>query len=133
MAVGEPEVRPGGATEQAVLRISIAATLLVAALGIGFGLLSGSFAIVFDGVYSLIDACMTMAGLLVVRLIARSTAGDLRDRRLVERFTMGLWQLEPIVLGVDGLLLPGAAGYAVARARDGCVSGGPAQHVCWAP
>src|SRR5690606_27850215 len=124
MAVGEPEVRPGGATEQAVLRISIAATLLVAALGIGFGLLSGSFAIVFDGVYSLIDACMTMAGLLVVRLIARSTAGSLRNRRLVEHFTMGFWHLEPIVLGVDGLLLTGASIYALISAIDGFMTGG---------
>ncbi|MGL4556853.1 MAG: cation transporter, partial [Afipia sp.] len=34
-------------TEQSVLRLSIAATLALAGLGILFGLLSGSYAIVF--------------------------------------------------------------------------------------
>ncbi|MEG0637074.1 MAG: cation transporter, partial [Pseudomonas sp.] len=34
-------------SEQGVLRISIAVTLLVASLGIAFGLASGSFSIIF--------------------------------------------------------------------------------------
>ena len=46
--------------ERGVLRTSIAATSLIAVLGIGFGLYSGSFSIVFDGVYSLIDAGMSL-------------------------------------------------------------------------
>lgn len=52
-------------TEQSVLRLSIAVTFLLAAAGIVFGLLSGSFAIVFDGVYALTDAIMTIVALLV--------------------------------------------------------------------
>ena len=36
--------------EQGVLRTSIVATLFIAAIGIGFGLASGSFSIAFDGV-----------------------------------------------------------------------------------
>jgi predicted Co/Zn/Cd cation transporter (cation efflux family) len=111
-------------TEQGVLRISITVTVMFAALGIAMGLLSGSFAIVFDGVYSLIDACMTMVGLLVARLIAASNAGGLRSQRLVERFTMGFWHLEPIVLGVDALLLTGAAVYALIHAVDAFMTGG---------
>lgn len=116
--------RPRADTEQGVLRISVAVVLLFAGLGILMGLLSGSFAIVFDGVYSLIDACMTMVGLLVARLIATSTAGGLRNQRLVERFTMGFWHLEPIVLGVDALLLTGAAIYALIHAVDSFMTGG---------
>lgn len=111
-------------TEQGLLRISIIVVVLFAALGIVFGLLSGSFAIIFDGVYSLIDACMTVVGLLVVRLIAASSAGGLRNKRLVDHFTMGFWHLEPIVLGVDALLLTGAAVYALINAIASFMSGG---------
>lgn len=111
-------------TEQGVLRISIVVIVLVAALGIGFGLLSGSYAIIFDGVYSLIDASMTVVALLVANLIAGSTAGGLRDGRLAERFTMGFWHLEPMVLGVNALLLTGAAVYALINAIDSFMTGG---------
>ena len=120
----EPRGRLRVDTEQGVLRLSVMVILLFACLGIAMGLLSGSFAIVFDGVYSLIDACMTMVGLLVARLIAGSTAGGLRNQRLVERFTMGFWHLEPIVLGVDALLLTGAAIYALIHAVDAFMTGG---------
>ena len=111
-------------SEQEVLRFSITVIVLAGVLGVVAGLLSGSFAIVFDGVYSLIDASMTVVSLLVANLIATSTAGDLRSRRLVERFTMGFWHLEPIVLGVNGLLLTGAAIYALINAIDSFLSGG---------
>ena len=114
----------GVATEQGVLRLSITVIVVFAVLGIVFGLLSGSAAIVFDGVYSLIDASMTTVALLVANLIATSSAGDLRNRRLVERFTMGFWHLEPIVLGVTGLLLTGAAIYALISAVDSFLTGG---------
>lgn len=116
--------RLGLDTEQGVLRLSIVVITLVALLGIGVGLLSGSFAIVFDGVYSLIDASMTVVALLVANLIATSTAGSLRNKRLVERFTMGFWHLEPIVLGVNALLLTGAAVYALINAIDSFIAGG---------
>ncbi|TKS55118.1 cation transporter [Luteimonas yindakuii] len=111
-------------SEQEVLRFSITVIVLAAALGIVAGLLSGSFAIVFDGVYSLIDALMTLVSLLVANLIAASAAGDLGNRRLVERFTMGFWHLEPIVLGVNGLLLTAAAIYALINAVDSLLTGG---------
>ena len=37
-------------SEQGLLRTSIAVTLFIAIIGIAFGLASGSFSIVFDGV-----------------------------------------------------------------------------------
>ncbi len=107
-----------------MLRLSILATGVVAALGIVFGLLSGSFAIVFDGIYSLVDGVMTLVALLVANLIAASTAGGGLRRRLVERFTMGFWHLEPMVLGVNGLLLTGAAVYAFINAVAAFLAGG---------
>ena len=74
-------------TEAGVLRISIIATAVVAALGIVFGLLSGSYAIVFDGVYSLADGATSVVALLVANLIANYNASDASNRRLVEKFT----------------------------------------------
>ena len=100
-------------TEQGVLRISIAVTFVLADFGILFGLMSGSFAIIFDGVYSLTDASMTIVALLVSNLIASSTAGGSDKSKLVARFTMGFWHLEPMVLGMNGAMLMGAAIYAL--------------------
>ena len=76
-------------TEQGVLRISIAVTILLAGIGILFGLLSGSYAIVFDGIYGLTDAAMTMVALFVSKLIESSTASGPARSKLVKHFTMG--------------------------------------------
>ncbi|WP_372017005.1 cation diffusion facilitator family transporter [Pseudoxanthomonas sp. 10H] len=117
---------PGG--EQRVLRFSIAATVLVAALGIVFGLLSGSYAIVFDGIYSLADGATSVVALLVVNLIASHTAGESQDRRLAEKFTMGFWHLEPMVVGAAGMLMSGAAVYAFINAIGSFLAGGRPLH-----
>jgi len=111
-------------TEQGVLRISIAVTILLAGVGILFGLLSGSFAIVFDGFYALIDAIMTIVALLVSNLIAASTAGSPGSSKLIKHFTMGFWHLEPMVLGLNGVLLTGAAIYALINAIGSIMAGG---------
>ncbi len=92
------------ATEQGVLRLSIAASLLVAA-AVVFGLLANSSLIIFDGIYGLIDVVMTWLSLLVARLIALSTQTDALQSRLNQRFTMGFWHLEPIVLGSGTLMI----------------------------
>ena len=110
-------------TEQGLLRISIAVTILLAGVGILFGILSGSFAIVFDGVYALTDAAMTVVALLVSNLIASSAAGSGKGR-LVKHFTMGFWHLEPMVLGLNGILLTGAAIYALINAVGSIMEGG---------
>jgi len=111
-------------TEQRVLRISIAVTLLLAVLGIVFGLLSGSYAIVFDGVYALTDASMTVLALLVANLIATSATPGPAANRFVAQFTMGFWHLEPMVLGLNGIMLMGASIYALINAIGSLMSGG---------
>lgn len=108
-------------TEQGLLRVSILVTILLAGIGILFGILSGSFAIVFDGVYALTDAVMTVVALLVAKLIASSSEGK---GRLVQHFTMGFWHLEPMVLGLNGILLTGAAIYALINAIGSIMAGG---------
>lgn len=111
-------------TEQGVLRLSIAGTLVMAALAVGFGLYANSSLIIFDGIYGLIDVVMTWLSLLVARLIAQSTNTDTLQSRLNQRFSMGFWHLEPIVLGVSGTLMIGAALYAFVNAVDALTSGG---------
>lgn len=113
-------------TEQGVLRLSIAVTLVLAALGIVFGLLSGSYAIVFDGVYALTDASMTVLALLVANLIATAAAPGPAANRFTAQFTMGFWHLEPMVLGLNGVMLMGAAVYALINAIGSLMSGGRA-------
>lgn len=110
--------------ERGVLRLSIGATLFVALFGIVFGLLSGSFAITFDGIYSLVDASMSGLALVVVNLITAHAPPTRLSQRLRERFTVGFWHLEPMVLGLNGLLLTGVAVYALINAIASLLHGG---------
>lgn len=111
-------------TEQGLLRTSIAVTLFIASIGIAFGLASGSFSIVFDGVYSLVDASMSGLALMVVRLITSHASSLQMSRKLRERFTMGFWHLEPMVLALNGILLSGVAIYALINAVSSLLEGG---------
>ncbi|MGV2101073.1 cation transporter [Rhizobium sp. 21-4511-3d] len=114
--------------EQGFLRISIAATVVVATLGVVFGILSGSFSIAFDGVYSLADAAMTGLALWVSSLIIDSTKSDARSGRIRNRFTMGFWHLEPIVLMLNGCLLMTVGVYALISAIISILNGGHELH-----
>ncbi|TVQ57911.1 MAG: cation transporter [Rhodobacteraceae bacterium] len=111
-------------SEDGILRRSLAAILLVAALGIGFGIVSGSFAILFDGVFSLIDAAMTVLSLFVARLITRSTLESGLSDRLNRRFSMGFWHLEPMVLTLNATILFGVMVYASFSALLSLFEGG---------
>lgn len=111
-------------SEQTVLRNSIAATIFLAVASLAFGLVAHSSAIIFDGMYSLVDATMTGLAFGVARLIAASNAADVAGRQFHQRFTMGFWHLEPIVLGLNGTLMSGAAIYALVTAVSALLSGG---------
>lgn len=110
--------------EQGVLRVSIAATIIVAFVGIILGLLARSSLIIFDSIYEMADVFMTYLALLVARLITASTSGGAIREKLAERFTMGFWHLEPMVLALNGILLMAAAIYAFINAADSLLSGG---------
>lgn len=112
-------------SEQSLLRLSIAVTAALAAFGIIVGLVSGSFAIVFDGFYSLADAFMTLLALLVSKLIATSAEPTAKGK-LIDRFSLGFWHLEPMVLGLNGTLLMGAAIFAFISAVGSLMAGGRA-------
>lgn len=110
-------------TEQQALKTSLVGILIVAALGIGFGIFSGSFAILFDGVFSLVDAVMSIVSITVAGLIAKSVSNGL-SRRTQNRFTMGFWHFEPIVLAVNALLMMSVAAYALFQAISALLTGG---------
>lgn len=118
--------------EQGVLRTSIAVTVFIAAFGILFGLLSGSFSILFDGAYALLDASMSLLALVVVTLIRSYTVAASLPKRLRERFTMGFWHLEPILLGINGCLLIGVGCYAFMNAVSSLLEGGRDLEFGWA-
>lgn len=97
-------------SEQGLLRVSIVAIATLAVSSVAFGLYSGSHAIVFDGVYNLADAVLTLAALFTVRLIAKGED---------ERFQYGYWHLEPLLSLLGGLVLAGSCGYAFFEGLSG--------------
>jgi predicted Co/Zn/Cd cation transporter (cation efflux family) len=82
--------------EASLLRLSIIATFLIAALGLLLGLVSGSIAILFDGLFSVVDAGITWLMLLVARLVAQESDA---------KFQYGYWHLEPLVVALKAAVL----------------------------
>ena len=101
--------------EQRALKISTVTTLLVASLGVVFGLLSGSRSILFDGVFSTIDAAMSMLALFVSRLVMKESS---------QRFQLGYWHFEPMVAALNGSILLLLCFYAFLNAVSGLMEGG---------
>lgn len=104
-----------GELEQRALARSLAATLAIAGLGIGFGVLSGSQSVLFDGVFSLIDAGISALSLWVAQLVMRQAN---------RRFQHGYWHLEPMVAALNGGVLLLASSYAFLSALQGLLGGG---------
>ncbi|MGQ0583843.1 MAG: cation diffusion facilitator family transporter [Reyranella sp.] len=115
---------PQAAAEQGLLKLSIAVTVVVAAVGVVFGLLSGSLSIVFDGVFGAIDAAMSGLALFVSRLVSR-----VADNR---RFQFGYWHIEPMVLAFNGGTLMLLCFYAFLNAVGSILDGGRRLDFDWA-
>lgn len=101
--------------EQATLKFSIALTVFLGVLGVASGIITGSQAIIFDGMYSFVDVVPTVVSLLVVKLIARGTS---------QRFQFGYWHLEPLVGVLRDSILVVACIYAAIDAVNTLASGG---------
>jgi cation diffusion facilitator family transporter len=102
-------------TEQGTLKFSIALTVFLGVLGVASGLVTGSQAIIFDGMYSFVDVVPTIVSLLVVKLIARGAS---------HRFQFGYWHLEPLVAVLRDSILVVACIYAGIDAVNTLTSGG---------
>src|SRR3982750_1443276 len=102
-------------TEQGTLKFSVALTVLLGLLGVASGLVTGSQAIIFDGMYSFVDVIPTVVSLLVVKLIARGDS---------PRFQYGYWHLEPLVAVLRDSILAVACIYAGIDAVSTLSSGG---------
>jgi cation diffusion facilitator family transporter len=102
-------------TEQGTLKFSIALTVLLGVLGVASGIVTGSQAIIFDGMYSFVDVVPTVVSLLVVKLIARGTT---------HRFQYGFWHLEPLVAVLRDAILAVACVYAGIDAVSALAGGG---------
>lgn len=102
-------------TEQGMLKFSIALTVCLGVLGVASGLVTGSQAIIFDGMFSFVDVLPTIVSLLVVKLIARGTS---------QRFQFGYWHLEPLVGVLRDSILTVACIYAAIDAVNSLASGG---------
>ncbi|WP_043526571.1 cation diffusion facilitator family transporter [Litchfieldella xinjiangensis] len=103
------------ALEQRTLKLSIVTTLAVSALGVTFGLLAGSQSILFDGVFSTIDAAMSGLALLVARLAMREAS---------QRFQHGFWHIEPMAAALNGSILLLLCFYAFLNGLQGLMEGG---------
>ena len=101
--------------EQRALKFSIAMTLLIGLLGAATGLLTGSQAIIFDGMYSFVDVVLTLVSLAVSKLLAQEGS---------RRFQYGYSHLEPVVGTFGGAILALACVYAVINAIKDLLSGG---------
>ncbi len=112
------------AAEQRILKLSIGVTVALALFGVIFGLVSGSLSIVFDGIYSVIDAAMSGLALFVSRLVTRET-----DNR---RFQFGFWHIEPMVLAFNGGTLMLLCVYAFVNAVGSFLAGGRQLAFDWA-
>jgi predicted Co/Zn/Cd cation transporter (cation efflux family) len=101
--------------EQRTLRRSLLCTLMIAGVGIVVGVVSGSLSIIFDGMFSALDAAMCSLSLLVARLLSQPGS---------RRFQHGFWHIEPLVLVFNGSLLSVLCLYAFINAVKGIVDGG---------
>jgi cation diffusion facilitator family transporter len=101
--------------ETKALKLSVAMNLVMAALGLGFGWLTGSQAILLDGFFSLIGFAMALVTIRVARLVLQPPD---------EHFHFGYAQFEPFLNTIKGLLMLGVAGFAAASSIGAILSGG---------
>lgn len=109
--------------EQLILRRSILVTIFIGLFGIVFGLLSGSSAVIFDGLFSSTDAVMSILALFVARLLTSEGT---------RRFQHGFWHIEPLVLAFNGVVLILFCLYAFINAVSTLLHGGSELNFDWA-
>ena len=101
--------------EQRLLKQSVALMLLVAISGTIMGVITGSSAVLLDGIFSFIDVIIKIMMLMTAKLVARETS---------KRFQFGYWQFEPLVLVVEGFFILLIVLYALISGIGDLLNGG---------
>lgn len=101
--------------EQKLLMQSVALMALVAVSGTVMGIVTGSSAVLLDGVFSFVDVVIKIMMLMTAKLVARETS---------KRFQFGFWQFEPLVLAVEGFFILLIVIYALSSGITDLLSGG---------
>ncbi len=107
----------GPIQEQRALKLSLTITAATGLIAFAAGLLMGSRAITFDGMYSFVDVILTIGALVVSRLLVREPS---------RRFQYGYWHLEPLAGAIESAILVTACFYAAINAVQGLLGGGHA-------
>jgi predicted Co/Zn/Cd cation transporter (cation efflux family) len=97
------------------LRITIAVTVVLGAIGVTWGITAGSQMILLDGVFALIEVALT--GLLL-------RASSLADQGPTRNFPYGRESATPLVIGIYGFVLAGTLVYAAVDALATIRAGG---------
>jgi cation diffusion facilitator family transporter len=101
--------------EAGALRLSAGAGLVLAVVGIVWGLAVDSAAILFDGLYAVIGFVLSWFGLRAAALVERGPTPT---------YPFGREALAPLVVAVQALVLAGTFGYAALDAVDVILDGG---------
>lgn len=101
--------------ELLALKMSLAGTVLLTSLGVGYGLYVGSNAILLDGMFSLLSMGMTGLSLYTAYLVAKPD-----DRQ----FQFGYAHIEPLINVVNGLLILLTCIFAFISGVQSIVNGG---------
>jgi len=109
--------------EQRILLLSTAVAAALSGGGVILGLVAGSMAIVFDGMFGFIEVVMSLIALYVIRLATREPT---------RRFQYGYWHIEPMVLALYGGMLLLLVIWAFVDAIGSLLSGGSEVQLGWA-
>ena len=101
--------------ERLALKLSLVGTVLLASLGIGYGLYVGSNAILLDGMFSFLSMGMTGLSLYTAYLVSKPD-----DRQ----FQFGYAHIEPLINVVNGLLILMTCLFALLSGVQTIVNGG---------
>ncbi|MBY7649328.1 MAG: cation transporter [Candidatus Liberibacter europaeus] len=109
--------------EERILKLSIAVTIIIGSMNLIIGYASGSSSIIFEGLYSYVDAVITTLSLFVVVLISRY-ALEVNFNRRKRYFQFGFWHLEPMIIAFNSIMLIFAILYELIKSMISIMSGG---------
>lgn len=105
----------GSTVEQRVLLVSLVATAVLGVLGVVWGWLSGSQAILFDGAYTGLGLLLSGLSLHTSRIVTRGPSTN---------YPFGREALAPLVIMIQGIALLATLGYAVISSVLDILAGG---------